>query len=124
MGVDNLFILVNTSQKIQLRAASRSLPDHIARTLAMVAPSMFLSTATQATSFLLGALSDMPAVKAFSLYAALALIINFILQVRREELAVYMVNTGFPTGWLELKSCHRYFLERFMTAARSCSCIC
>ena len=84
MGVDNLFILVNTSQKIlkHHRGDSISVPEHLAGTLATVAPSMFLSTTTQATTFLLGALSDMPAVKAFSLYAALALVINFVLQVK------------------------------------------
>ena len=86
VGVDNLFILVNTSQKLQRRhrhssSVSDSVPEQMASTMGLVGPSMFLSTATQATSFLLGALSDMPAVKAFSLYAALALIINFILQV-------------------------------------------
>ena len=35
----------------------------------------------QATAFFLGALSDMPAVKAFALYAAGSLSINFIMQI-------------------------------------------
>ena len=35
----------------------------------------------QATAFFLGALSDMPAVRAFALYAAVSLTFNFILQI-------------------------------------------
>jgi Niemann-Pick C1 protein len=51
------------------------------RVLGEAAPSMFMSVASQTTAFYLGALSDMPAVRAFALYAATALLINFIMQV-------------------------------------------
>jgi Niemann-Pick C1 protein len=42
---------------------------------------MFHSTCTQAIAFLFGGMSDMPAVRAFALYAALSLSLNFLMQV-------------------------------------------
>lgn len=80
VGVDNIFILVDGYQKTVF-LANETPSDHMGRVLGQVAPSMFVSTAAQATSFFLGALSDMPAVRAFALYAAGALSINFVMQV-------------------------------------------
>jgi Niemann-Pick C1 protein len=42
---------------------------------------MLLSSLSESTAFFLGALSIMPAVKAFSLYAAVAVLIDFLLQI-------------------------------------------
>ena len=46
-----------------------------------IGPSMLLSACCETVAFSLGALSSMPAVHNFSLYAALAVFINFLLQV-------------------------------------------
>ena len=80
MGVDNIFIIVETFQKLE-KFDDESGPEHIGRVLGECAPSMFSSTAAQTTAFFLGALSDMPAVRAFALYAAASLLINFLLQI-------------------------------------------
>ncbi|XP_069161595.1 LOW QUALITY PROTEIN: NPC intracellular cholesterol transporter 1-like [Procambarus clarkii] len=80
VGVDNIFILVQTWQR-EPRRDDESLEEHVGRVVGEVAPSMLLSTSAEALCFFLGALSDMPAVYAFSLYAALALVIDFILQM-------------------------------------------
>jgi len=42
---------------------------------------MLLSSASESTCFFLGALSDMPAVRAFALYAGMALVLDFFLQI-------------------------------------------
>jgi hypothetical protein len=42
---------------------------------------MLLSSVAESTCFFLGALSDMPAVRAFALYAGMALLIDFFMQV-------------------------------------------
>ncbi len=84
MGVDNIFILVNTLERVHFGSSSFSPPspeESVIRTTGMVGPSMLMSTAAQATAFFLGALSNMPAVRAFSLYAALSLVFNFLFQV-------------------------------------------
>ena len=48
----------------------------VGRVVGQVAPSMLLSSATESTCFFLGALSGMPAVRSFALYAGLALLIG------------------------------------------------
>ncbi|XP_063588187.1 NPC intracellular cholesterol transporter 1-like [Penaeus indicus] len=80
VGVDNIFILVQTWQR-EPRQEGESLEDHVGRVVGKVAPSMLLSTCAEALCFFLGGLSDMPAVYAFALYAALALVIDFFLQM-------------------------------------------
>ena len=54
----------------------------IGRAIAEVAPSLLLTSMSETTAFLLGAISSMPAVRTFSLYAGVAVFFNFSLQVR------------------------------------------
>ena len=75
VGVDNIFILVQTYQRDH-RRPSETLQEHVGRVVGEVAPSMLLSSSSEATCFFLGALSDMPAVRAFALYAGMALLIG------------------------------------------------
>lgn len=55
--------------------------DQIGRVVGEVAPSMLLSSLSMSTCFFIGALSEMPAVRMFALYAGVALVINFFLQM-------------------------------------------
>lgn len=80
VGVDNIFILVQAWQR-EPRKEGESVEDHVGRVVGKVAPSMLLSTSAEALCFFLGGLSDMPAVYAFALYAGLALVIDFFLQM-------------------------------------------
>ncbi|XP_033220867.1 NPC intracellular cholesterol transporter 1 [Belonocnema kinseyi] len=80
VGVDNIFILVQTSQR-EGRRPNESIPEHIGRTLGQVGPSMLLTSVSESCCFFLGSLSDMPAVKAFALYAGMALLVDFLLQI-------------------------------------------
>ncbi|XP_068212553.1 NPC intracellular cholesterol transporter 1-like [Palaemon carinicauda] len=80
VGVDNMFILVQTYQRESRRPAEMR-SEHIGRVVGQVAPSILLASFSEAACFFLGALSDMPAVHAFALYAGLALLIDFLLQI-------------------------------------------
>ncbi|XP_045523161.1 NPC intracellular cholesterol transporter 1 isoform X2 [Pieris brassicae] len=80
VGVDNIFILVQTNQR-EARRPNETIAEHIGRTLGQVGPSMFLTSISESVCFFLGALSDMPAVRAFALYAGAALLVDFLLQV-------------------------------------------
>ncbi|XP_071451302.1 NPC intracellular cholesterol transporter 1 isoform X2 [Hetaerina americana] len=80
VGVDNIFILVQTHQR-EVRRPNESHAEHIGRTLGQVGPSMLLTSLSEICCFFLGALSDMPAVRAFALYAGMALLLDFILQI-------------------------------------------
>ncbi|XP_012153850.1 Niemann-Pick type C-1a isoform X6 [Megachile rotundata] len=80
VGVDNIFILVQTHQR-EGRRPNESIPEHIGRTLGQVGPSMLLTSVSESCCFFLGGLSDMPAVRAFALYAGMALLVDFVLQI-------------------------------------------
>eukprot|EP00095_Tigriopus_kingsejongensis_P012689 maker-scaffold22_size673200-snap-gene-4.23 protein:Tk12689 transcript:maker-scaffold22_size673200-snap-gene-4.23-mRNA-1 annotation:"niemann-pick c1 protein isoform x3" len=81
VGVDNIFILVNTVQSILEEDSTKDVKEIIALAVAKVGPSILMSTVAQVTAFLLGGISDMPAVRSFSIYAAMALAWNFVLQM-------------------------------------------
>ncbi|XP_048363973.1 NPC intracellular cholesterol transporter 1 [Sphaerodactylus townsendi] len=80
VGVDNIFIVVQTLQRDE-RLQGETLDKQIGRILGEVAPSMFLSSFSETVAFFLGTLSTMPAVRTFSLFAAVAIFIDFLLQV-------------------------------------------
>uniref|UniRef100_A0AAY4BYF5 SSD domain-containing protein n=1 Tax=Denticeps clupeoides TaxID=299321 RepID=A0AAY4BYF5_9TELE len=80
VGVDNIFIIVQTYQRDE-RMPQEELHQQIGRILGDVAPSMFLSSFSETVAFFLGGLSSMPAVRTFSLFAGLAVFIDFILQI-------------------------------------------
>ncbi|XP_071482510.1 NPC intracellular cholesterol transporter 1-like [Diadema antillarum] len=80
VGVDNIFILVQRYQRDQ-RFPAESRAEHIGRVLGEVAPSMLLTSSSESIAFGLGAMSSMPAVRAFSMYAAVAVAMDFLLQI-------------------------------------------
>lgn len=80
VGVDNIFILVQTYQR-DPRRAHETHAEHIGRVVGEVAPAMLLCSMSESTCFFLGALSDMPAVRAFALYAGMALLVDFFMQI-------------------------------------------
>lgn len=80
VGVDNIFILVQTHQRDQ-KKPNETHAEHVGRILGKVGPSMLLTSVSESCCFFLGGLSDMPAVKAFALYAGMALLIDFLLQI-------------------------------------------
>jgi len=80
VGVDNIFILVQSFQR-DIRLPDETVENQIGRIVGSVAPSMMLTGCSEAVAFFLGAITDMPAVKIFSLYAAMAVLIDFLLQI-------------------------------------------
>lgn len=80
VGVDNIFILVQSYQRDK-RRDGETLVEQIGRVVGEIAPSMLLSSLSMSACFFIGALTEMPAVRMFAFYAAVALIINFFLQM-------------------------------------------
>ncbi|XP_058452330.1 NPC intracellular cholesterol transporter 1 isoform X2 [Malaya genurostris] len=80
VGVDNIFILVQTHQR-DTKKPNETHAEHIGRILGRVGPSILLTAISESCCFFLGGLSDMPAVRAFALYAGMALLIDFLLQI-------------------------------------------
>ncbi|XP_077379017.1 NPC1-like intracellular cholesterol transporter 1 [Festucalex cinctus] len=80
VGADNIFIFVLEYQR-DARKPGEKREQQIGRVLGSVAPSMLLCSLSESVCFFLGALSTMPAVKTFALYAALAILMDFALQM-------------------------------------------
>lgn len=85
IGVDNIFILVQTFDRVTMgqlhRDALTSIEERVAVALAKVGPSILLSSISEVLAFSLGGFISMPAVSSFSILAALAVGIDFILQI-------------------------------------------
>uniref|UniRef100_A0A3B3YYG4 SSD domain-containing protein n=1 Tax=Poecilia mexicana TaxID=48701 RepID=A0A3B3YYG4_9TELE len=79
VGADNIFIFVLEYQR-DARRLGETREEQIGRVLGQVAPSMLLCSLSESVCFFL-ALSTMPAVKSFALYAALAVLMDFVLQM-------------------------------------------
>lgn len=78
VGVDNMFILAHA---LQLQDQSLAVPERLGRALAAAGPSITLAAACEALAFGLGGLTSMPAVRNFSLCAAVAVLLDYALQV-------------------------------------------
>ena len=81
VGVDNIFILVQYFQRYQPKNRSETLEVQVATVFAKVAPSMLLSSCAECLAFFLGAMTPMPAVRTFSLYAGMAVAFDFLFQI-------------------------------------------
>eukprot|EP00899_Mesostigma_viride_P026866 jgi/Mesvir1/7364/Mv19167-RA.1 len=78
VGVDNMCILTHA-----LKRQDDSLPldIRVGKVLSECAPSISLASAAEVTAFALGTLTDVPAVKVFSLLAAVAVALDYLLQI-------------------------------------------
>lgn len=80
VGVDNIFIIVQTHQRHQ-HINDMSLEKRIGETMAKVGPSMLLTSSSEIFCFAIGTLSSMPAVNTFASYATIAVFFDFFLQI-------------------------------------------
>jgi hypothetical protein len=78
--LDNIFILTQSIQRDR-RLPDEDIETQIGRIVGRVGPAMLLTSVSESIAFFLGALTPMPAVRLFSLYAALSVIIDFLLQI-------------------------------------------
>ncbi|KAM4676338.1 NPC1-like intracellular cholesterol transporter 1 [Discoglossus pictus] len=80
VGADNIFIFVLELQRDERKEGERR-EEQIGRVLGTVAPSMLLCSISESLCFFMGALTQMPAVRTFALNAALAILLDFLLQI-------------------------------------------
>ncbi|CAF3027737.1 unnamed protein product [Rotaria socialis] len=80
VGVDNIFILTQSIQRDELEPGEE-IESQIGRIVGRVGPAMLLTSVSESIAFFLGALTPMPAVRLFSLYAAVSVLIDFLLQI-------------------------------------------
>ena len=80
VGVDNIFILTQSIQRDRIQDGE-DVETQIGRIVGRVGPAMLLTSVSESIAFFLGALTPMPAVRLFSLYAAVSVLIDFLLQI-------------------------------------------
>jgi len=85
VGVDNMFILAHALGRQPAvdpaTGVPAPLPVRVGNALAEAGPSITLAATAETLAFALGGLTPMPAVRNFSLVAALAVLLDFFLQV-------------------------------------------
>ena len=80
IGVDNIFIFVHAYHRIPHKSKD-NIERNIGRAMGQVGPSILLCTCSEICCFAIGYMSDMPAVNTFAIYAALAVFLDFVLQI-------------------------------------------
>lgn len=80
VGVDNIFIIVHAFNRLD-KTEFANVRESVSFALGQVGPSILMTSMSECCCFAIGALTDMPAVKTFALYAAVAILFNFILQI-------------------------------------------
>ncbi|KAK9740157.1 hypothetical protein RND81_03G015700 [Saponaria officinalis] len=78
VGVDNMCILV---QSVKRQPQDLSLDERVSNALVEVGPSISLASLSEVLAFTVGTFIPMPAVRVFSMFAALAVLLDFLLQV-------------------------------------------
>jgi Niemann-Pick C1 protein len=78
--IDNIFILTQSIQR-DCRLPDEDIETQIGRIIGRVGPAMLLTSLSESIAFFLGALTPMPAVRLFSLYAGMSVLIDFLLQM-------------------------------------------
>ncbi|XP_029130444.1 NPC intracellular cholesterol transporter 1, partial [Cajanus cajan] len=78
VGVDNMCILVHAVKRQQ---PDLSFEERISNALVEVGPSITLASVSEVLAFAVGSFISMPAIRVFSMFAALAVLLDFLLQV-------------------------------------------
>ncbi|CAO2815751.1 unnamed protein product [Amaranthus hypochondriacus] len=78
VGVDNMCILVHAAKRQPIEIP---LEERISNALAEVGPSITLASLSEVLAFAVGAFITMPACRVFSMFAALAVLLDFLLQL-------------------------------------------
>ncbi|XP_011198907.2 NPC intracellular cholesterol transporter 1 homolog 1b [Bactrocera dorsalis] len=80
VGVDNIFIMVHAYHRLD-RREYKDVAEAIGVAMGQVGPSILQTAGSEFACFAIGAISNMPAVKTFAMYAAAAILLNFFFQI-------------------------------------------
>ncbi|KAL4186468.1 hypothetical protein AMTRI_Chr09g34040 [Amborella trichopoda] len=78
VGVDNMCILVHA---VKRQSMELPLEERVSNALVEVGPSITLASLSEVVAFAVGSFIPMPACRVFSMFAALAVLLDFLLQV-------------------------------------------
>ncbi|XP_055296529.1 NPC intracellular cholesterol transporter 1 homolog 1b [Sitodiplosis mosellana] len=107
VGVDNLFILVHAYERLDASKYASS-SEAVSHALGQVGPSILLTAITQGCCFGIGAINEMPAVQTFALYATVAILFNFLLQITAFIALMTIDSIRYNNDRLDLLCCFKY----------------
>lgn len=106
VGVDNIFILVQTYNRLD-RKKYKDISAGLGAALGEVGPSLLLTAATQCFCFSIGSLSNMPAVKTFAYFATVAILLDFIFQITAFVALIALDEKRFRAQRFDLVCCFK-----------------
>ncbi|KAK5648998.1 hypothetical protein RI129_003890 [Pyrocoelia pectoralis] len=112
VGVDNIFIIVQTHQR-RPRRKDLTLEEEVGLTMAKVGPSMLLTSFSEICCFGIGAISNMPAVNTFAIYSVIALAFDFVFQVTAFVALLYLDDRRYEENRLDLFCCIKQHTNSF-----------
>ncbi|KAL9886600.1 Niemann-Pick type C-1b [Glossina fuscipes fuscipes] len=118
IGVDNIFIIVHTYNRLD-RQKHNSSHGAIGETMGQVGPSILQTTVSECACFGIGSLSDMPAVKTFAMYAAVAVLVDFLLQISAFLAIMTLNERRQESGRLDLLCCFTVDTKSNMTTSNA-----
>ncbi|KDR12704.1 protein patched homolog 3-like [Zootermopsis nevadensis] len=80
IGVDDLFVIVTCWKNLNVGNNLVSLPEKMGQTMRRAGVSITITTLTDVAAFLVGALTILPSLQSFCLYAAAGLLMTYIFQ--------------------------------------------
>lgn len=104
VGVDNIFIMVHTYHRLE-RQKFENVAEAIGEAIGQVGPSILQTAASEIACFAIGAISDMPAVKTFAMYAAVAIFFDFLFQITAFVALMALDERRYESGRLDLFCC-------------------
>ncbi|XP_050308286.1 NPC intracellular cholesterol transporter 1 homolog 1b-like [Anthonomus grandis grandis] len=111
VGVDNIFIIVQTYQR-KKRKPEQSIAESIGETMGKIGPSMLLTSTSEILCFAIGSLSSMPAVKTFAIYSTVAIVIDFLLQITAFVALLAIDQKRYEANRLDLLFCIKLDVQK------------
>ncbi|XP_062139723.1 NPC intracellular cholesterol transporter 1 homolog 1b [Drosophila sulfurigaster albostrigata] len=106
VGVDNIFIMVHTYQRLDHNRYA-TIHEAIGEAIGQVGPSILQTASSEFACFAIGAISEMPAVKTFAMYAAAAIFFDFLLQITAFVALMAIDEQRYRNGRLDMLCCVR-----------------
>ncbi|XP_052855676.1 LOW QUALITY PROTEIN: NPC intracellular cholesterol transporter 1 homolog 1b [Drosophila gunungcola] len=106
VGVDNIFIMVHTYQRLD-HSKFETTHEAIGEAIGQIGPSILQTAGSEMACFAIGCMSDMPAVKTFAMYAAIAILMDFLLQITAFVALMAIDEKRYLDGRLDLLCCVR-----------------
>ncbi|XP_034489627.1 NPC intracellular cholesterol transporter 1 homolog 1b [Drosophila innubila] len=104
VGVDNIFIMVHTYQRLD-HSRYETIHEAIGEAIGQVGPSILQTASSEFACFAIGAISEMPAVKTFAMYAAAAILFDFLLQITAFVALMAIDEQRYRNGRLDMLCC-------------------